>query len=102
LFITNGRDDREQRTGFATAALLARGQTCWMAAGTRDYRRADWSTWQDVPLGKPNGPARRQVDGVWKRDFEGGWVAVNPTGYVNLKWPQGDGLKWPHVISAER
>jgi hypothetical protein len=21
-------------------------------------------------------------------------------GYVNLKWPQGDGLKWPHVISS--
>jgi hypothetical protein len=90
LFITNGRDDREQRAGFATAALLARAQTCWMAAGTRDYRRADWSTWQDVPLGKPNGPARRQENGVWKRDFEGGWVAVNPTTErITMRPPRG-------------
>ena len=26
--------------------------------------------------------------------------ASNQNGYVNLKWPQGDGLKWPHVISS--
>src|SRR6478672_8355465 len=26
--------------------------------------------------------------------------ATGRTGYVNLKWPQGDGLKWPHVISS--
>jgi hypothetical protein len=23
-----------------------------------------------------------------------------PSGYVNLKWPQADGSKWPHVISS--
>jgi hypothetical protein len=45
----------------------------------------------------------KQIHHWWSSDQD--LIAVDEhsraaAGYVNLKWPQGDGLKWPHVISS--
>ena len=47
-----------------------------------------WYPEYDAPLGYPKGPARRQADGTWQRDYDGGTVVVNGTPYdtvVTLK-----------------
>jgi len=38
-----------------------------------------WYPEYDAPLGYPKGPAQRQPDGTWRREFDGGSVVVNPT-----------------------
>jgi hypothetical protein len=38
-----------------------------------------WYPEYDAPLGYPKGPAAKQPDGTWRREFEGGTVIVNPT-----------------------
>ncbi len=47
---------------------LARG--CWW-----------WYPEYDAPLGYPKGEAVRGADGLWRRDYDGGAVFVNGTGY---------------------
>jgi hypothetical protein len=79
LLITHGTSPDDVRTGFAAAALLARGETCWSPAPDAKYDTPGWADWQDVPLGGSVGPARRADNGVWHRQFVNGWVAVNPT-----------------------
>jgi hypothetical protein len=80
LLITRTKGDREQRVGYATAALLAGPFTCWSGATTNDYRNPDWSRYQDSALGEATETANRLPSGVWDRRFTGGYVAVNPTG----------------------
>lgn len=79
LLVTHASDTDELRTGFAAASLLAHDRTCWMSASTTGYRVSEWRLWQDAPLGDPKGPAVREDNGLWQREFAGGWVAVNPT-----------------------
>lgn len=79
LLMTHASDDRAQRVGYATAALLAGPRTLWSMSSTGNYTRADWSRYQDAALGHVTGPARQQTSGVWTRSFTNGWVAVNPT-----------------------
>ena len=38
-----------------------------------------WYKEYDAPLGYPRAAARRQPDGSWRREFDGGTVVVNPT-----------------------
>jgi Hypothetical glycosyl hydrolase family 15 len=38
-----------------------------------------WYPEYDAPLGYPLGPAAKQADGTWRREFDGGTVIVNPT-----------------------
>ncbi|MFE2755129.1 putative glycoside hydrolase family 15 protein [Actinosynnema sp. NPDC059335] len=80
LLITHTKGAREERVGYATAALLASPHTCWSGATTRDYRNPDWSRYQDSNLGEAVETANRLPSGVWDRRFTGGYVAVNPTG----------------------
>ncbi|KOX20638.1 hypothetical protein ADK67_28880 [Saccharothrix sp. NRRL B-16348] len=80
LLITHTKGAREERVGFATAALLASPHTCWSGATTKDYRNPDWSRYQDSNLGEATETANRLPSGVWDRRFTGGYVAVNPTG----------------------
>ncbi|TQM79094.1 putative glycosyl hydrolase-like family 15 (GHL15) protein [Saccharothrix saharensis] len=80
LLITHTKGAREERVGYATAALLASPHTCWSGATTRDYRDPDWSKYQDAELGEATETANRLPSGVWDRRFTGGYVAVNPTG----------------------
>ncbi len=80
LLITHTKGAREERVGYATAALLASPHTCWSGATTRDYRNPDWSRYQEAGLGEATETANRLPSGVWDRRFTGGYVAVNPTG----------------------
>jgi hypothetical protein len=79
LLTTRVRDGREERAGYASAALLAGPYTCWTAARSTTYLDPEWSTMQDAGLGEAVDAATRQPSGVWTRQFTGGWVAVNPT-----------------------
>ncbi|WP_306745150.1 putative glycoside hydrolase family 15 protein [Saccharothrix yanglingensis] len=94
LLVTHVKGAREERVGYATAALLASPHTCWNGASTADYRHPDWSPYQEVPLGEATETANRLLNGAWDRRFTGGYVAVNPTattaevnppeGYLNV------------------
>ncbi|MFI9009105.1 putative glycoside hydrolase family 15 protein [Actinosynnema sp. NPDC053489] len=90
LLITHTKGAREERLGYATAALLAGPYTCWSGASTKDYRNPDWSEYQDAKLGEATETANRLPSGVWDRRFTGGYVAVNPTGKaVRVSPPPG-------------
>jgi len=80
LLVTHTQGEREERVGYATAALLAGPRTCWNGSTTKDYRNPDWSRYQDAGLGEAVEAADHLADGVWTRQFTNGWVAVNPTG----------------------
>ncbi len=80
LLVTHTESYREERVGYATAALLAGPYTCWHGASTEDYQDPDWSLYQDAELGEAVETANRQPNGAWTRQFTNGWVAVNPTG----------------------
>jgi hypothetical protein len=79
LLVTRTRDARQERSGYASAALLAGPRTCWTPAMTDDYRDPEWITLQTSDLGEAVETANRLPDGVWTRQFTNGWVAVNPT-----------------------
>lgn len=79
LLITRTTDDRQERAGYASAALLAGPYTCWTRATTETYLDPEWSSLQDTDLGQAVDWATRQPTGVWTRTFTNGWVAVNPT-----------------------
>ncbi|ONI80861.1 hypothetical protein ALI22I_44190 [Saccharothrix sp. ALI-22-I] len=87
LLITHTKDPREERVGYATAALLASPYTCWSGATTKDYRNPDWSRYQDAGLGEATEAANRLLSGAWDRRFTGGYVAVNPTGKTTQVTP---------------
>jgi Hypothetical glycosyl hydrolase family 15 len=79
LLITRTKDARQERAGYASAALLAGPYTCWTRATTQTYLDPEWSALQDTGLGEAVDWATREPTGVWTRTFTGGWVAVNPT-----------------------
>ncbi|GAA1274860.1 putative glycoside hydrolase family 15 protein [Saccharothrix xinjiangensis] len=87
LLITHTKSEREERVGYATAALLASPHTCWSGATTGDYRHPDWSHYQEAELGEAVETANQLPSGVWDRRFTGGYVAVNPTGQAVLVTP---------------
>lgn len=98
--VAQSRDGAAERVGFAGAALLAGDRTCWTVSPTGDYSVPGWSGYQSLSLGQPRGPARRDVSGVWTREFDGGWVAVNPTaGPATVAPPPG--LRSPAGIRAQ-
>ena len=78
LLITHTKSDKEERVGYASAALLASPHTCWTRAQP-DYKNPYWSTYQDARLGEAVETANRLPSGVWNRRYSNGWVAVNPT-----------------------
>ncbi|RDI19218.1 putative glycoside hydrolase family 15 protein [Lentzea flaviverrucosa] len=78
LLITHTKSDKEERVGYASAALLASPHTCWTRAQP-DYKNPYWSLYQDAQLGEAVETATRLPSGVWHRRYSGGWVAVNPT-----------------------
>ncbi|MEC3977325.1 putative glycoside hydrolase family 15 protein [Amycolatopsis sp. H20-H5] len=79
LLVTRTRGIRDERAGYASAALLAGPRTCWTPATTPDYRNPEWSALQATGLGEAVDAATRQPNGIWTREFTNGWVAVNPT-----------------------
>ncbi|MDI5982714.1 putative glycoside hydrolase family 15 protein [Amycolatopsis magusensis] len=90
LLITRVKSTREERAGYASAAMLAGPKTCWMPASTQDYTKPEWSELHESGLGLAIETATRQPTGVWAREFTNGWVAVNPTaGTVPITPPAG-------------
>jgi hypothetical protein len=90
LLVTRVEDERKERAGYASAALLAGPYTCWMPARSATYLDPDWSPYQDADLGEAVDAATQQENGAWTRQFTGGWVAVNPTSEtVRLAPPAG-------------
>ncbi|HEX8869883.1 MAG TPA: putative glycoside hydrolase family 15 protein, partial [Lentzea sp.] len=78
LLVTHTSSPREERVGYATAALLAGPYTCWNGAQP-DYRNPAWSQYQEAGLGEAVEAANRMPNGLWTRAFSNGWVVVNPT-----------------------
>ncbi|MGW4063172.1 putative glycoside hydrolase family 15 protein [Amycolatopsis sp. NPDC004747] len=94
LLVTRTHNAREERSGYASAALLAGPRTCWTRATTDDYRDPEWSALQDSGLGEATDAASRLANGVWTRTFSHGWVAVNPTAATQTVVPP-EGLVKP-------
>lgn len=72
------KDDKDlQNFTFASYLLLANGNSFFRYTNTDSYREA----WQydnyNIELGKPLGD-RYKHKGGWRRDFENGYVTVNP------------------------
>ncbi len=88
--VPQSRDGAPERVGFAGAALLAGDRTCWTVSPTGDYSQPGWSGYQSLSLGDPVGPAVRDDSGVWTREFDGGWVALNPTADSATVMPPAD------------
>lgn len=90
LLVTRVKDERQERAGYASAALLAGPYTCWMPARSATYVDPEWSPLQDAGLGEAVDAATRQPSGVWTRQYTGGWVALNPTAKaVRIAAPAG-------------
>jgi hypothetical protein len=72
-------DPAMMRFGLATT-LLGDG---YFGFDTGDMGRGNWWWYPeyDTPLGTPLGDARRSDDGTWRRDFSGGVVVSNGSGY---------------------
>ncbi|MEV6640572.1 putative glycoside hydrolase family 15 protein [Amycolatopsis sp. NPDC051371] len=94
LLVTRTRNAREERAGYASAALLAGPRTCWTPATTDDYRDPEWSDLQESGLGEAVDAAGRLPNGVWTRTFSHGWVAVNTTAATQTVTPP-EGLVEP-------
>ena len=90
LLVTRTREARQDRAGYASAALLAGPRTCWTPATSDDYVDPEWSPLQASGLGEAVETANRRADGLWYRTFTNGWVAVNPSsGPLKLTPPEG-------------
>jgi hypothetical protein len=90
LLATRVHDERQERAGYASAALLAGPYTCWMPARSATYTDPEWSPLLDAGLGEAIDAASRHPTGAWTRQYTGGWVALNPTATpVNIAPPPG-------------
>ncbi|MCX6901140.1 MAG: putative glycoside hydrolase [Verrucomicrobia bacterium] len=72
-------DEKTMRFGLTTT-LMGDG---YFGYDTGTMGRGNWWWYReyDAPLGHPLGPARRNADGTWQRDYDGGTVVVNGTPY---------------------
>ena len=72
-------DPQALRFGLATT-LMGDG---YFGYDSANMGRGDWWWFPeyDAPLGYPKGPAHREADGTWRREFDGGIVVVNGTPY---------------------
>ncbi|MEW6359597.1 MAG: putative glycoside hydrolase [Planctomycetota bacterium] len=76
--LDRGRNLRQRmRFGLATT-LMGDGYYAY-DLHTRWRGQRWWYPEYDAPLGYPKGPAEKQPDGTWRREFDGGAVIVNPT-----------------------
>ncbi len=73
------QDPKTMRFGLTTT-LMGDG---YFGYDTGTMGRGNWWWYKeyDAPLGHPRGPARRNADGTWQRDYDGGTVIVNGTLY---------------------
>lgn len=72
-------DEQTMRFGLTTT-LMGDGYFGY-DSGTQGRGNWWWYKEYDAPLGHPKGSARRNPDGTWQRDFDGGTVVVNGSAY---------------------
>jgi hypothetical protein len=83
-----GRHD-EQTMRFGLATTLMGDGYFGYDSGTMGRGNWWWYKEYDAPLGHPKGPAHRNADGTWQREFDGGTVIVNGSPYdVQLRLPR--------------
>jgi hypothetical protein len=70
-------DTRALRFGWATALLGASGDTAFFVTGA--HGGDTWSSEYEITLGRAVAAAKPTGNGIWKRAFANGLVAVNPT-----------------------
>jgi hypothetical protein len=75
------RADDEQTMRFGLATTLMGDGYFGYDCGTMGRGNWWWYKEYDAPLGYPKGAARRNADGTWQRDYDGGTVVVNGTLY---------------------
>jgi hypothetical protein len=78
----NARGRRQREYGLAALVLLQGGDD--MLANRQGGMPDQWWTGYDVGLGSPQG-SRYAWGGVLRRDFDGGFVLVNPPGAPSLQ-----------------
>lgn len=80
--IEKARTDDPQMLRFGLALTLM-GDGYFGYDGGNGLSRGNWWWYPeyDAPLGYPKGPAQKRPDGLWQREFDGGLVVVNGTGY---------------------
>ena len=75
-----GVEDQQTMRFGLTTALMSDG---YFGYDTGMAGRGNWWWYKeyDAPLGHPRGPAHRNADGTWQREYDGGVVIVNGTAY---------------------
>lgn len=76
-----GRREDEQTMRFGLATTLMGDGYFGYDAGTSGRGNWWWYKEYDAPLGYPKGDSRRNADGTWQRDYDGGTVVVNGSAY---------------------
>ena len=79
ILVTQGNINDLQRMQFGLASFLLvnNGQAYFRYSNDAAYRNLWWYSQYETDLGQPLGP--RYPDGEsWRRDFERGYVSVNP------------------------
>jgi hypothetical protein len=75
-----GKGDVQTMRFGLTTTLLGDGYFAY-DSGTMGRGNWWWYKEYDAPLGYPKGPAHKNADGLWQREFLGGTVVVNGTNY---------------------
>ena len=80
--IENARTADPQMLRFGLATTLM-GDGYFGYDGGNGLSRGNWWWYPeyDAPLSYPKGPPQRREDGLWQREFDGGLVMVNGSGY---------------------
>jgi hypothetical protein len=75
-------DDRTLLYGYASMLVRGDSDAYWVPSTEADggYRTLPSIPQMSLPLGKATGEPVRTSAGAWTRQYEGVWVAVNPTG----------------------
>jgi hypothetical protein len=85
-------DERTLLYGYASVLVRGDADAYWVPSTEAGggYTTLPSITQMSWPLGKATGDPVRTPSGVWTRQYEGVWVAVNPTGgSVSVTAPTG-------------
>lgn len=80
ILVTQGSatDHQRMQYGLASFLLVNQGLAYFRYSNDEAYNELWWYPQFEIDLGQPLGP-RYAEDGLWRRDFEKGYVRVNPT-----------------------
>ncbi|MBI9043233.1 MAG: hypothetical protein JEZ06_02035 [Anaerolineaceae bacterium] len=83
ILVTQGDQNDLQRQAFAFGSylLVQQGQASFRYTNDENYRNVWMYDNYKMDIGQPLGP-RYQEDGIWKREFTGGTVEVDPSAHL--------------------